>query len=165
MVNYEDSDIIPLNDFELARRITDPRWAALPAAVLDRIKPLSKAKSRELYALSPLSRPLRFPPDVGRLSITKERSLEETGTSEGAGGNRWFRELPIEPAQQVYVCWGIGDGVAAVTDWGTFTEIWDDLWYPFDWMCVLGDTLEWAVLFGPGEVVRFAEKSAERVTT
>jgi hypothetical protein len=32
-------------------------------------------------------------------------------------------------------------------------------------MCVLDDTLEWAVLFGPGEVVRFAEKSAERVTT
>lgn len=162
MVRYKDSDIIPLKEFELAWRITDPRWASLPAAVLDRIKPLSDARSRELYALSPLSRPLSHPPDVGQLSITRELSLEESGPSDDAKCDRWFRELPIEPTRQVYVCWGVGEGVAAVTDWGAFVEVWDDLWYPFDWMCVLDDTMEWVVLFGRGEVVRFAEKSAER---
>jgi hypothetical protein len=57
----------------------------------------------------------------------------------------------------------MGDGLAAVIDWGTFTEIWDDLWYPFDWMCVFDDTNEWAVLFGPGEIARFAEKSPQRL--
>ncbi len=165
MVNCEDSDVIPLKEFEFAWRITDPRWASLPDAVLDRIKPLSGARSRELYALSPLSRPLRYPPDVGQLSITREQSLVESGLAEDAKCDRWFRELPIEPTQQVYVCWGIGGGVAAVIDWGTFTEVWDDLWYPFDWMCVLDDTLKWVVLFGPGEIVRFAEKSMERVST
>ena len=159
MVSYKDSDIIPLKEFEFAWRITDPRWAALPNAALDRIRPLSGARSRELYAVSPLSRPLRCPPDVGQLSITKELSLEGSGASDNAECDRWFRELPIGPTQQVYVCWGNGGGVAVVTDWGTFTEVWDDLWYPFDWMCVLDDTLEWAVLFGPGEIVRFAEKS------
>jgi hypothetical protein len=162
MVNYQDSDIISMKDFELAWRITDPRWSSLPESVLDRIKPLSDSKSRNLYACSPLSRPLRNPPDVGDLSIDRVQSLEESGPPQDAECYRWFRELPIESTQHVYLCWGIGEGVAAVTDWGTFLEVWDDLWYPFDRMCVFDDTINWAVLFGPEEIVRFAERSIER---
>ena len=165
MVNYEASDVIPMKEFELAWRITDPRWSSLPDAVLDRIKPLSEARSRELYALSPLARPLKSPPDFGRLTITREQSLEASGPPEHAECRRWFRELPIEPAQQVYLCWGIGDGIAAVTDWAAVTETWDDLWYPFDRMCVFDDTLKWALVFGPEEVARFAETSVEKVVT
>ncbi len=165
MVHYENSDLIPLKDFPIAWRITDPRWSSQPDAILDRIKPLSAAMGRELYARSPLSRPLKYPPDVSPLCITGEQSLEGSGPPQDADCYRWFRALPIEPTREVYLCWDMGGGVAAVIDWGTFTEIWDDLWYPFDRMCVFDDTLGWVVLFGADEIARFAEESSERVPT
>jgi hypothetical protein len=163
VVNYEPSDVLPMEDFGLAWRITDSRWSSLPEPVLSRIKPLSDTKSRELFARSSLSRPVGSSADFGPLHVTRRQSLEESGSSEDDRSKRWFRELPIEPTQDVYVCWGIGDGVAAVTDWGTFTETWDALWYPFDRLCVFDDTLEWMVVFGPEEDVCFLEKPIERI--
>jgi hypothetical protein len=61
----------------------------------------------------------------------------------------------MRPAQDVYLCWAIGEGVAAITDWETFIEIWDDLWHPFDRLCVFDETREWAILLGPNEDIFF----------
>lgn len=163
MVDYQLSDVLAMTDFALAWRITDSRWSALPDSLLHRIKPLAPAKSKELFESSPLRGPLSDPPDFGRLHATRRQSLEESGASreEDDRIRRWFRDLPIDHAQEVYLCWGLGDGVGAITDWGTFTEIWDDLWYPFDRLCVFDETRQWAVLFGPEEDVLFLEESAQ----
>ncbi len=99
MVHYEDADVIPLKEFNFAWRITDAHWSLLPEPVLDRIKALYVARSRQLYAVSPLSRPMRHPPDLGQLTITHQQSLEESGGPDDLECNRWFRQLPIDPTQ------------------------------------------------------------------
>jgi hypothetical protein len=162
MVNYQPSDLLAMDDFELSWRITDARWSSLPKSILDRIKPLSLTKSKDLFEGSPLSDPLRSPPDFGQLRPTRHQSLEESGTPEDNRIQQWFDDLPVDRDREVYLCWAIGDGVAAVPDWGTFLDTWRDLWYPFDRMCVFDDTREWVVLFGPEEEVLFLERSASQ---
>ncbi len=58
------------------------------------------------------------------------------------------------------MCWQVGHGVAAVMDWSMFAEVWDDLWYPFDRLCVFDETRQWAVLLGPEEQAVFIERNA-----
>ncbi len=41
-----------------------------------------------------------------------------------------------------------------------FAEVWDDLWYPFDRLCVFDETRQWAVLLGPEEQAVFIERNA-----
>jgi hypothetical protein len=158
MVTYHPGDAIPLSDFEFACRITDSQWSSLPDRVLHRIKPLSTCKSKELLEQSPFgdSRGRLF--DDGQYHGTRNVSLEGENDSDRERVKRWFRELPIPSNQDVYLWWQVGDGVAAVTDWATFIEVWDDLWYPFDRLCVFDQTREWAVLLGPEERAVFIER-------
>lgn len=162
MVTYRPSDVIAMDDFELSWRITDARWASLPESVLDRIKPLSLAKSKDLFESSPFGDPPRNSLGFAQLHTTHHQSLEESGTPEDHHIRQWFGDLHIDRDREVYLCWAIGGGVVAVTNWGTFLGTWGDLWYPFDRMCVFDDTREWAVLFGPEEEVSFLERSAHR---
>ena len=165
MVNDKPSDLIPMGQFGLSWRITDPRWASLPADVLSRIQPLSPAKSHELYESSLLNIPVGQSTDVEGYRVSRRRSLVESGDAEGdAEIRRWFEELGINREQHVYLCWNAAGGVAAITDWGTFLETWSDLWYPFDHLCVFDETSKWALLFGPEEEVAFLESSVPPTT-
>ena len=157
MVDYQPSEVLAMSEFPLAWRITDGRWSRQPEESLARIKPLSPETSRRLYDRSPLAQ-AREPESPG---LRRHRSLAESGTAQGDERVReWFRALPIEPARDVYLCWGLEGGVAAVTDWRTFVEVWSDLWYPFDRLCVFDDSRDWAVVFGPDEEVAFLESDS-----
>ena len=155
MVNVEPTDVIALEEFPLAWRINDPRWASLPAPVLGRLRPLTTARSRTLFEASPLSRPFLTRYDRGRVRVARRTSLEDSGSPEDGPIRQWFRNLPIGPACEVYLCWG--DATAAVVDWGTFAEVWDDLWYPFDNLAVFDEMHDWWLVFGPDEEVIFLE--------
>lgn len=156
MVEYRPSDVLAIEDFPLAWRITDERWSAQPTSVLSRIKPLSSEKSHRLYESAPWSALSRGGGAGARASSAFRRSLGDSGSPGGDEGVRnWFRALPIEPDRDVYLCWNQGGGVAAVTDWRTFVDIWSDLWYPFDALAVFDEGRRWAVLFGPDEEVTY----------
>lgn len=152
MVVYHPTDTIPISDFEFAWRITDARWAALPERLLNRINPFSDRKSKELLDKSCF--------DPAQYHAARQASLEDEGDVNKARVQKWFRELPIAASQDVYLCWQVGEGVAAATDWSTFVEVWNDLWYPFDRLCVFDETRQWAVLLGPEEQAVFMERNA-----
>jgi hypothetical protein len=155
MVDYRPSDVLSMEDFGLSWRLTDARWSAQPVSILRRITPLAPPKSRALYEGSPLALSVGSPREIEGLRVVRRRSLADDGDSESDRTRQWLRELPIDPSREVYVCWGLGDGVAAVTDWGTFVAIWDDLWYPLDRVCIFDEARDWAIVFGPEEEVSF----------
>jgi hypothetical protein len=157
MVAYHPSDTIPMSTFEFAWRITNAQWSSLPEKVLSRIKPLSPSKSTELLQKSPFEGTVDQLFDPGQYHVTRQVSLEGESNSEKQRVKKWFGELPVPANQEIYLCWQVGDGVAAVTDWATFIEVWDDLWYPFDRLCVFDETRQWAVLLGPEERAVFIE--------
>lgn len=159
MVTYRSSDAIPMSDFEFAWRITDAKWSSLPDRMLNRIKPLSPCRSKELLEKSPFVGTANGLFVSGQYHATRQVSLEGESDSERERVKKWFRELPIPANQEVYLCWQVGDGVAAVTDWATFVEVWDDLWYPFDRLSVFDETHQWGVLLGPEEKALLIERS------
>lgn len=165
MVSYHPADVIPMNDFEFAWRIADARWSSLPDKVLKHIKPLSASKSKELLEASPCDRLSDCLFDASRYQAVRQVSLEGEGDCQVEQVRKWFGELPIASSQEIYLCWQVGDGIAAVTDWGTFTAIWTELWYPFDRMCVFDEGRQWAVVFGPEEHAVFIERRSASVAT
>jgi hypothetical protein len=80
MVEYQPSDVLTLQEFELAWRITGARWSSQPDSILRRIKPLAPARSKRLFESSPLRGPVKIPPEFGRLHTTQHRSLRESGS-------------------------------------------------------------------------------------
>ena len=163
MVKYRPDDVIPMEQFEFSWRITDPRWARLPDEMLARITPLTTRKSRELFEKSHLN----LPSGMRRSAkAVRSHSLVDSGEPRcDARIKGWFEKLPIDARKEVYLCWASGGGVAAITDWGTFTETWGDLWFPFDRLCVFDESGEWAVLFGPEESVSFLTSSSIMAAT
>ena len=158
MVDYSSLDVIPIGEFEFAWRITDPKWSSLPQETLKRIKALSDARGKQIFEKSPLFGRRNLPFDAGRYHAIAQSSLEENGGPNGDRLKRWFRRLPNANDVECYLCWHVGEGIAAVTDWATFTEVWQDLWYPFDRLCVFDETLDWALLLGPEEYAVFIER-------
>lgn len=146
-VEYQPSDLLPLDLFRYSWRITDDRWSSLPEPVLHRIKPLSPEKSKGVFEKTRLL-------DPGCYRATRHVSLE--GETESV--KLWFRKLPIASNDEIYLCWE--RDVAAVTDWSTFVNVWDDFWYPFDRLYVFVDSLQWAVVLGPEEEADFVERVA-----
>jgi hypothetical protein len=152
VVVYHSTDTIPISDFALAWRITDARWTSLPERLLSRIMPFSDRKSKELLDKASF--------DPAQYHAARQASLEEESDYDKERVQKWLRELPIPTSQDVYLCWQVGEGVAAATDWSTFVEVWDDLWYPFDRLCVFDETRQWAVVLGPEEQAVFIERNA-----
>ena len=161
--HFDEADFVPLCDFELAWRFTDPRRSWATETLGSPIKPLTASRGRELYASSPLAAPLNGDPESSPLVVTRRQSLEASDPEEEATCNAWFEALPVDPATRVVVCWNAAGGVAVVSNWETFLAAWDDFWYPFDLLCVFDASGDWAVLFGPGEEARFAEKAVRPI--
>lgn len=154
MVTYSFVDIIPIHNFTYAWRITDKQRASLSAAVLQHILPISSAGSKEICRRGRSFR-CNKPPYVNTAyyHVMSHCSLEGTNTSNEDRIQHWFRQLPIKGTEQLYISWG--DSVAIITEWAIFTEIWDNLWYPFDAVDIFDETMDWAVLFGPEEFAVF----------
>lgn len=159
MVHHDSSQVIAIEDFPFAWRITDPKWTSLPKEVLSRIKPLTAARAKQVFDSSPLRDRVvgGYPFDPCRHHAVAHVSLEGTDDTDRDRVASWLGALPIANNTEVYVCWQADEGVAVITDWKTFSEVWDDLWYPFDSVCVLDDSTDWALLLGPEEHAVFIQ--------
>jgi len=160
MVTYETTDVIPMTEFAFAWRITDPRWAVLREDALRRFKPLGLARSTQVFNACAAFGRVPYPCDPRNYHAVSRESLEENESSDSQRIHSWLRALPIPPDSEVYLCWASQQGVAAVTDWANLIDNWSDLWYPFDLLCILDDTLDWAMILGPEEEAYFIQRNA-----
>jgi protein phosphatase len=161
MIHYASSDFIPLREFAFAWRLTDAGKSMLPAATLQRIRALTPARAKQLKEISPGfgQQSLRF--DPVRYRAIKQCSLGENTEFDSQRIKAWLRGLSISPESEIYLSWA-NEGVAAFTDWATFTIAWNDLWYPFDRLSVFDDSSDWAVILGPEEyAVYIASRQAD----
>ena len=116
-VELGPTDFVPMAEFPLRWRFTDPRWAQLPPERLARIRPLRPARAAEFAAWARRQCAEGAPYAVTfRTDDAPERVAER------------LRGLPPRPATPVLVSWH--DEVAVLTDWELFVAHWDDFCYP-----------------------------------
>lgn len=156
MVKYSLTDLISIRDFAFVWRITDARWDTLPTDVLERIRPLSARRSKEVCELSSVFQNVQTRQVSEIYQISRRTSPEGITPSDRDRIAGWLVGLPIQQSECVYVCWS--NMVAIVVEWSVFIQIWDSLWYPFDHVFVFDETLDWAVVFGPEELAVYIDR-------
>lgn len=149
-----DVTTIPMAQFALKWRFTDPKYHVLPAGDLEQIKPLDNGSAKWLSDLTGGWH--REHPFVrGLFAHTTSMSLDYENAKERRQVRTWLlhRGLPLN--QPVFVSWD--QTWAAVTNWKMVAKYWDDLWYPgSDDLDVFDESLSWALFFWHEEEAFFA---------
>ena len=146
---------IPMEQFALKWRFTDPRYRALPPAHLEQVRPLSSESSLQLWELTlPLYQDLPFTPGLFR-GVESVR-LDNADPSAIRAVRKWLfgRGVPFKSA--VYLSYQPEWAIA--TTWKMVVKYWDDFWYPgSDDLRVVDESLSWALLFWHESVAFFGD--------
>jgi hypothetical protein len=136
---------IPMQQFALKWRFTNPRYRVLPAVHLEQVRPLSPESSRRLRDLTmPLHEDLPFTQGLFR-------SIESVALDKGdalaiRSVRKWFFNRGVPFKATVYLSYGTEWAIA--TPWKIVVKYWDDFWYPgSDDLTVVDDSFAWALLF------------------
>ena len=153
------SELIPVDQFELAWRITDARWDELDEAELAKMRFISSTRAKDLreqarafQAMGP------YYPKPGEFGISSFCLLVEETSEDTTRIDHWFANLPVDASEQVYVVWASLVGNAAAMDWRTFAKHRDSFWYPFDVVDVFDDSFTWAISLGQEDVGFFLKR-------
>jgi hypothetical protein len=140
------SDFQSMDQFPLRWRWTDPKWNELPPGRLSRILPLTASKARAFY-----ERELAL---FHALNLRRDRfsrilEHDDTASVDPATARHWLRSLPVPEGQSVLVLWD--RETAALVDWRTFCEYWDDFCYPMSDVIVSPSTDDWVLHYRSDE--------------
>ena len=114
------SEFVPLEEFELAWRWTQPTHTVLPAEVLATIRPFSADRAATLGAgAGPLCRQRRSA--EWQMSICADEDAADNVRHQ-------LRALDVPSDASILVSWNNRTAVATV--WQTFVSYWDDFCYP-----------------------------------
>jgi hypothetical protein len=141
------SDLVPLQDFSLRYRWTEPRYNVLPPSALGAIRPLTAAKARQIDRLAlPYLRSLAINP-VGAIpeyfagAITAFSTFRDESTVPAR-----LQALVPDDEQSVVASWD--DRTAVLTSWWVFRTYWDDFCYPSsDDVTVVPQSGEWLLWY------------------
>jgi hypothetical protein len=124
-----------IQEFPLAWRWTDARYAVFAADVLPRLTPHSPDEASRLFEHAKV---LSRSADSAALHISADGPPAQVIA--------WLRAQQPRFTEEVFVCW-CGD-TALRTDWSTFIEHWDDFCYPSsDDVTVLPQSGSWMLLY------------------
>lgn len=140
-----DVTTIPMKQFSLRWRLTDPKFCVLPPHHLEQIKPLDSASANWLLELTR--------PWFGEQLLTPGFFSEVTtttidyraGEDEFRRIRKWLYQRGIPFKQRVYLSWN--STVAAMTTWKMVVRYWNEFWYPgSDDLAIFDESQTW-VLF------------------
>lgn len=159
MVTFVDRELLPLEQFVLAWRITNAKWDHLPEQALNRIFALTPEGVGRVAAMAKEFRSETYPllPKAALWQVKTPFSFEEESPEDTTRINRWLSALPIASDEQVYIHWAT-HRAAIMTDWATFQAYWNSFVYPFDAVTLFDDSLDWALLLGQEERAWFLSK-------
>jgi hypothetical protein len=142
MIEFRSHDFVPLADFPLRWRWTEPGGNTLPPQALARIRPLTPARAADLA------------PHAAYL-CDERRELSQAVRADGEAAKvaEWLRTLKIDPSTRVVISWDAA--TAVVTDWKLFCSYWDDFCYSAsDNVTILPLSEEWVLCYDHDELFR-----------
>jgi hypothetical protein len=148
---------IPMEQFPLRWRLTDPKYRVLPPAHVEQIKPLDRASAKRLLEMTqPWYREQPFTQgffaDVVSTPISRRDGDEEIRRV-----RKWLYQRGVPFQHPVFLSWS--DTEAAMTTWKMVVKYWDDLWYPgSDDLAVFDESLSWALFLWHEEEAFFASR-------
>jgi len=136
---------IPMEQFELRWRFTDPRYRVLPAVHLEQLRPLSSESSRRLWELTlPLHDDFPFTTNLFR--VVESMPLDNADPKAIRAVRKWLFGRGVPFKSPVFLSYQ--PECAIVTTWKMVVKYWDDFWYPgSDDLTVIGEPLAWGLLF------------------
>jgi hypothetical protein len=140
-----DVTTIPMEQFPLRWRLTDPHYNALPSRDVERIQPLDAASAGRLLDLTqPWYREQPF--TQGWFADVTSISTADTDPKAVRRVRKWLFQRGVPFGHRVFLSWSGSE--AAVTTWKMVVRYWDDLWYPSsDDLVVFDSSLSWALFF------------------
>lgn len=149
-VSLRDADFMPMAEFSLRWRWTDPQYDQLPSDILATIKPLQPKLALDIWVAerSLLDQKLQT------LS-TKLFYIEKCDASHAPELTRqWLIARLLPPEESIIVTWQPEEAV--VTRVSTFIQYWDTFCYPgADDTTVWPRTQSWGLLFHHEEEFHF----------
>ena len=150
-----DVTTIPMKQFSLQWRLTDPKYRVLPQVHLEQIKPLDEGSAKRLFDFTqPWFNELPF--TQGYFTNVASMPTNVQSDQEIRLVRKWLyqREVPFQ--RRVLLSWN--GTVAAMSTWKIVVKYWDELWYPgSDDLVVFDDSLSWALFLFHEEVAFFAK--------
>ena len=151
MIETRPSDFIPLEQFSLAWRWTDPAYSVLPHSSATAIRPLAPAKAAELAS-------------EGRSRCQPHRVAEfdmvVAADSDCADSVRdRLLALGVDPETEVVVSWDAD--TALLTSWRVLVDHWPDFCYPSsDDVSVWASGESWTLCYRHFQVFEFSRQVA-----
>ena len=152
-----DPTTIPMHEFPLRWRFTDPKYRLLPVAHLAQVKPLDAGSARRLHDVASRWHYDTHPAD-GTFVKAARTSIEAHTPDETSRVRAWLYDRRIQFSQPVFLSWS-GD-LAALTTWKMVVRYWDAFWYPSsDDLLVFDASQSWALLLWHEEEAFFASEA------
>ena len=149
---------MPMDQFELRWRFTNPAHRALPRAHLEHIKPLHADSAEQLGELISYWHPLP-PAGLGGFTRMARTRIDAYGPDEVQLVRKWLYERAIPFKRQVFVLWD--RHTAAITSWKMIVRYWDAFWYASsDDVFVFDASLSWLLFLWHEEEAFFASSPA-----
>lgn len=142
--NNIDKHSIPIADFSLKWRFTEPNYDILPDIHLEQLKPLDKDAAKfisdyiyntNLHADVPFKQNFFITIDKAQILPDNEKEIK-----------KWLyqRGLPFE--KTVYLFWDQQNSM--IVPWKIFIKYFDSFYYPgSDDLTIFDESLQWALLF------------------
>ncbi|NES82313.1 MAG: DUF2947 family protein [Moorea sp. SIO2B7] len=157
---------IPMDDFALKWRFTDPKYDVLPADHLAQIQPLDDQSASAIWRFisdTDLHRDFPFKDhffrSVESLSIGDSHGNED----EDARIRKWLYRCAIPFQQTVILSWQ--PTWAVITNWKLLVKYWTSFYYPIsDDLTVVDESLDWSVLFFHEHEIYFGTNHPRKAT-
>jgi hypothetical protein len=134
--------IIPMDNFSLKWRFTDPEYNKLPYLHLCQLKPLDKTASNFLWnfiSKTNLHADIPFKKDF--FSVIDKIEAKDDNKSEI---KKWLYQRGLSFDKEVYLSWQ--PDTAMIVPWKLLIKYFDDFCYADD-LTIIDQSLNWALLF------------------
>lgn len=139
---------VPMDQFPLKWRFTDPRYDVLPPAHLAQVKPLAPADARQISDMiraAGIHRDMPFTEGYFR-KVTSTAISDRMDPEEERRIRKWLYQRGLPFQRRVLLCyqpeWSIE------TTWKLFIKYWSAFYYPYsDDLTIIDGSFQWALLF------------------
>ena len=122
---------IPMTDFSLSWRWTDPRYDVLPTEILRQIIPLSPDSATMISE----NATIKCRGNINGIRIEANRATAER-----------LRNLEITGTTEIYISWS--EDTAVITTWSVFCNFYETFCYPYsDDVTIWPKSQEWSLCY------------------